>query len=251
MLIGIYNKCKSYGNSLITWELEVPISTLIKSISSIWFSTRVTNTAHKYDVQEQSTTCAPLEGPVTLYMSNFKILNHSHISWFYKDKPGNTTRRNRNVDLKLSLGSKKSLEPQKDLNGNTPWGDPEGWFLPSCLLGELLEVDALVLQPNFFPELSTATESLWRRGTLMARELVALLPSPQGRVRPKLPALLSGTSQRWGSMRTATVLRYVYPHPSAFWLWTVEGPKKHLSQYGLRFPTNSPWKQSSGCITSP
>lgn len=62
MLIGLYNKCKSYENSLIIWDLEAPISTLIKNLSPILSSTRLTSAAHKYDVQEQSALWDPPEG---------------------------------------------------------------------------------------------------------------------------------------------------------------------------------------------
>lgn len=71
-LIGLYNKCKSYENSLITWDLEAPILTLIKNLSPIWFSTRLTNIAHKYDTQEWSTPWALREGLVTPDMKNLR-----------------------------------------------------------------------------------------------------------------------------------------------------------------------------------
>lgn len=80
MLIGLYNKCKRYENALITWDLEAPISTLIKNLRPVWFSMRLTYTAHMYDVQELSTPWAPPEGLMTPYMSKFNVLNHNRVS---------------------------------------------------------------------------------------------------------------------------------------------------------------------------
>lgn len=154
MLIGLYNKCKSYENSLITWDLEDPISTLIKNLSPIRFSMRLTNTVHKYDMQEQSTSWAPPEGLMTPYMSKFKVLNDNHISWFYKQEPGNSTSRNRDVDSKTVSGLQERLvRASRGLNGKTPWGAPEGWFLALYLLRKSLEGDAHILQPTkLFPD---------------------------------------------------------------------------------------------------
>ena len=153
MLIGLYNKCKSCENSLITWNLEAPMSTIIKNLIPVWFSTRLTNITHKQDVQEQSTPWAPLEGLKAPYMSKLKIWNHNHISWFYKKELGNTTSRNRDVDSRTVSELRGLLaRTSRGWNGNIPWGDPEGCFLSSYLLGELLEGDAHVLQPKLFPD---------------------------------------------------------------------------------------------------
>lgn len=136
MLIGLYNKCKRYENALLTWDLEAPISTLIKNLRPVWFSTRLTNTAHTYNVQELNTPWAPPEGLTTPYMSKFKVLNHNHVSWLYKQEPGNSTSRNRDVDSRTVPGLQGGLmRASRGLNENIPWGDPEGWFLSSYLWG--------------------------------------------------------------------------------------------------------------------
>jgi len=49
------------------------MSTIIKNLIPVWFSTRLTNITHKQDVQEQSTPWAPLEGLKAPYMSKLKI----------------------------------------------------------------------------------------------------------------------------------------------------------------------------------
>lgn len=46
------------------------------------------------------------------------------------------------------------MRVSRGLIGKTPWGDPEGWFLFSYLVGGLLEGDAHVPQPKLFTNYS-------------------------------------------------------------------------------------------------
>lgn len=194
---------------------------LIKNLRPVWFSMRLTNTAHTYNVQELSTPWAPPEGLITPYMSKFKVLNHNHVSWLYKQEPGNSTSRNRDVDSRTVPGLQGGLmRASRGLNENTPWGDPEGWFLSSYLWGGIAGGWRTHPTAQTLPRLSTSPKSLRMRGALTARELAALPPSSRGRDGSGLTASLPCTSCRWsqrGSMKcAATVLCSVYPHPSAF-----------------------------------
>lgn len=181
MLIGLYNKCKSYENSLITWGLEAPISTLIKNLIPLRFSTRLTSTAHKLDVQEWSTSQAPPKQLMTPYMNKFKVLNYNHIFWLYRQEPGSLTFRNRDVNSRtVSRLQRKLTRAARALNANTPWSDPEGRFPCSYLLIALLERWCTCPTAQNLPTLSMAPKSLQTRGELMARELAGFLHSPCG-----------------------------------------------------------------------
>lgn len=178
---------------------------------------------------------------MTLHMSNFKVLNHNHISWFSKDKPGNTTSRNRNVDLKTV--SWLQGEVTRASRG-FEWEHPMGWS--RRMVSALLPFRGIARRwctAQLLPRTIHCHNKSVEKRSIDGQGAGCSPASRWGRVRPELPAGLPGTGQCWGSMTcVATVLHYVYPHPSAFWLWTAEVPKKHLSQSALRFPTNSPWK---------
>lgn len=174
MLIGLYNKCKSYENSLITWDLEAPTSTLIKNLSLIWFSMRLTNTAHKDHMQEWSTPWTPLEEQMVSSVSKITVLNCNHFTRMSQETPPRVTGMWASSSgmwiVSQSLG--EHMRSSRGLKGNTPWSDPVGQFLSSFSPKEFLEGNAQVSQPKLFT--IYWPKSLQPRRALMAREMAAL-----------------------------------------------------------------------------